>query len=140
MNIVTGLALIVCGIFAAAGMTARLQRDRRAAVDALAWYQGWVGLPVAAWGLWGLIVSAARLYQLQTNPVWWATFLATAAFEVVLGLLLVVGLMTADAYRASPDRGSAVRQRLSTLEIPLGLLAIAVGFWCFAAAFLFHEI
>jgi hypothetical protein len=140
LNIVTALSLIVCGIFAVAGVTARRQRDRRAAVDALAWYQGWVGAPVAAWGGWGLIVSVARLYQLRSNPLWWATFLGTAAFQVVLGSLLVVGLLTLSAYQSAPDRGSAVRQRLGVVEIPLGLIAIGVGFWCFAATFLFHEI
>ena len=139
MNIATALALILCGIFAAAGVTAQRQRDRRAAVDALAWYQGCVGAPTAAWGLWGLILSLARLYQLQSNPVWWATFLATAAFEVMLGSLLAVGLLSTTAYHESPDRGSALRQRLGVVEIPLGLIAIALGFWCFAATFLFQE-
>ncbi len=143
MNVITALALVLCGIFAAAGISARFQPDRRASVDALAWYQGCVGLPVAAWGLWGLILSVARQYQVQTNPIWWATFLTTAALEVVLGTLLAVGLLSLSAYRGPPDRtarGAAVRQRLGLVEIPLGLLAIAVGFWCFAAAFQFHEI
>ena len=131
MNIVTALVLILCGIFAAAAFAARLQPDRRAAVDALAFFQGIVGLPAAAWGVWVLIVSADRLYQIRTNPVFWATFLGTGVFEVVLGLLLGAALL---------GRGSKLTQRLSVVEIPLGLLAIAAGFWCYAAVFLFHEI
>ena len=139
MNICTALSLVLCGIFAAGGIAARLQRDRTAAVDALAFYQGCVGLPVALFGLWGLVLSVARLYQLESNPVWWVTFLGTAAFEVLLGSLLAVGLVAPELHRGRPDaaaRGSAVRQRLSLVQIPLGLLAIGVGFWCYAAVFL----
>ncbi len=142
MNIVTSLVLILCGIFAAAGIAARLQADRGRAVDELAWWQGCVGLPTAAWGVWVLVLSVVRLYQLKSNPVWWGTFLGTGAFEIVLGLLLGVALLSRGAGRNGPRAdaaGSRVRQGLSLVSIPLGLLAIAAGFWCFAAAFLFHE-
>jgi hypothetical protein len=141
MGLVTALALIVCGVLAAAGWIAKRQPNSQQMIDKLTPYQGWIGLVVCIWGAWTIIQSVLHMGWMTSFPVLWFTLLATGLLEFGLGFLLGFALISRYALSKSPEavlRGEQLRVKLVGIQIPLGLLGIGVGVWCLIAGFMYH--
>ena len=141
MGLVTALALIVCGVLAAAGWIAKRQPNSQQMIEKLTPYQGWIGLVVCIWGAWTIIQSILYLGLLTSFPILWLTLLATGILEFGLGFLLGFALIARYALSGSPDavlKGEKLRGKLVGIQIPLGLVGIGVGLWCLIAGFMYH--
>ncbi len=141
MGLITALVLIVCGVLAAASLIASRQPDSQKFIDMLVPYQGWIGFVVCLWGAWTLVVSVLHLNLLHLVPIWWLTLFATGALEFGLGFLLGFGLLSKYLLSKSPEamvRGQQLRAKLATVQIPMGLIGIALGVWCLIASFAYH--
>jgi hypothetical protein len=141
MGLVTAIALIVCGVLAAAGWIAKKQPNSREMIEKLSPYQGWIGLIVCIWGAWQIILSVLNMGWMTHAPVLWFTLLATGVLEFALGFLLGFALITRYVLTNSPDavlKGEQLRGKLVGIQIPMGLAGIGLGLWCLIAGFMYH--
>ncbi len=142
MGLITALALIVCGVLAAASLIGKMQPDSQRFIDKLVPYQGWIGFIVCLWGAWTIISAVLHLNLLHIVPIWWATFLATGVLEFGLGFLLGFGLLTKYLLSKNEEamaKGQMLRAKLANVQIPMGLIGIGLGVWCLVASlFVYH--
>ena len=142
MGLITAVALIICGILAAASLIAKMQPDSQKMIDKLVPYQGWIGFIVCIWGLWTIISSFLNLALLHHWPILWITILATGVVEFGLGFLLGYGLITKYTLSSSPEamaKGAQLRAKLAVYQIPLGLTGIGLGLWCLIASLVIYR-
>jgi len=141
MGLITALALIVCGVLAAASLIAAKQPNSKEYIDKLVPYQGWIGVVVGIWGVWAIITALLNLNLLHHWPILWITLFATGVLEFALGFLLGFALISKYALSGSAEalaKGQILREKLAGYQIPLGLAGIGVGIWCLLATFIFR--
>jgi hypothetical protein len=142
MGILTAVALIICGVLAAASLIAKMRPDSQAMIDKLVPYQGWIGFVVCIWGVWTIISSILGISLLHHYPILWVTIVATGAVEFGLGFLLGFGLITQYVLSSSPEamaKSQLLRAKLATVQIPLGLIGIGLGVWCLLAVLVLYR-
>jgi hypothetical protein len=124
MDLLTSLMLILCGGLAASTFIVQKQPNARQYIDKLTPYQGWIGIITLLDGVLNLIHVLFGHYP--------DSLLVTAALELVLGFLLGYGLIVHYMLRDSAEattKAEHIRGKLSTAQIPLGLVALVLGLW-----------
>jgi hypothetical protein len=140
MGILSALALIICGMLAAATLVVQKQPNAQQLIDKLRPYQGWIGVVVAILGAWSLIWALIYIptWLLHGAVLWWLTFFLTSALEFALGFIL--GYPILSQWLAKNEeakmRGEQLQQKLTTYQTPLGIAGIVVGLWCLLAFFI----
>jgi hypothetical protein len=132
MGILTSIALIICGLLAAASLIVKKQPNAKELIDKLVPYQGWIGLIVCILGIWTIIRALLHASLFSYLPVYWLMFLGTGVLEFILGFLLGFALITKYFLSGSPEamaKGQQLRTRLAGWQIPLGIVAIVLGVW-----------
>lgn len=129
---VYGIIMIVAGLLAAPQLIAGKSKSAEDLLKKMAPYQGWFGLVLFVWGVWGIISSVLNLAWLTATPIWWITYLAMALLETALGLLLGFNLI--DQYILSKNPTSAAKgKELHAKLVPkqklFGILGIIAGLW-----------
>lgn len=138
MGIVSGIWLVVLGVLGAASIIVSKRPDAKEAIAKLAPYQGWIGAVSALWGVWGIISSVLNLGMLSDFPIYWITFLASAAVQALLGFLLGVGVLKTFAKNETADEKiDALMTKLAPHQGRLGLASIGIGVWMVIASVLF---
>jgi hypothetical protein len=128
MGLFSGVWLAVLGILGASNLIIARKPDARQLIAKLAPYQGWIGAVSALWGVWGIIGSVLSLGLLASHPIYWITFLAAAAVQAGLGLLLGVGtLKTFIKQPQAVQKMDALTTKLAPFQGMLGLCSIGVG-------------
>jgi hypothetical protein len=125
-----GLITIAGGLLAASGLIISRKPNAKELIDRLTPYQGWIGIVMFVWGIWGVIECVTNLGALKTTPLFWVFWLACGLADLAVGFLLGFGLITKYALGKSPvaeARGQAIRLKLAGYQGPLGLFAIAMG-------------
>lgn len=119
------------GVLAAASLVAKARANAKELIDKLVPYQGWIGGCMFFWGVWEVFESVRAVAHLsEVGVVSFVFMLLTAVADLLVGFLLAFGLATKYALAGSPvalERGQALRGKLATAQIPLGLLAIVMG-------------
>jgi hypothetical protein len=147
MNIISAIALIVCGMLAIPALVVAKKPDAKKLLDKIMPYQGWIGLVVCVWGLWtlisGLIHAGAFISLFRSGGVrflvFWLSLLATGLMEAVLGFILGYVLISQYALSKNAEaaaKGELVRAKLVKIQVPLGLAGIALGLWLVVAYFI----
>src|SRR6185295_20320841 len=96
-------------------------------IDKLTPYQGWIGIVMFFWGVWGVLDCVRFMSLLSQRPLFWLFWLASGVADLVVGFLLGFGLITRYALSknaAAMARGQQLRSKLVGIQAPLGLLAI----------------
>jgi len=138
MGFVSGAWLAVLGMLGASNIIIAKKPDAKEIIAKLAPYQGWIGAVSALWGLWGIISSVLHLGWLTLAPIYWITFLAAAAVQFALGLLLGIGVLK--SFIKQPQAVEKMDQlvtKLAPKQGVLGLISIGLGVWMILAAILF---
>ena len=138
MYVLWSLSLIVCGILAASSFIIARRPDARKLIDQLTPIQGYAGAVVCCLGLWNLVWMLLHVSLMRIVPVTYAIALATGVAMTLLGFLLGFGLINQYALSKSPEataRGAAIQQKLVGIQIPLGLVGIALGVFGLVMAF-----
>ena len=128
---VGGLISIVGGILAASGFIISKKPNAKELIDKLVPYQGWVGVVMLGWGVWELIGSITGMALLSTFPIYWVFWLLTAISDLGVGIILGFGMVskwTMSGNPAAMEKGQALRAKLVKIQVPLGFLAIVMGF------------
>lgn len=119
------------GILAAASLVAKARANAQELIDKLVPYQGWIGGCMFFWGIWETfeaVTSIAHIGEIGMLPFVFMVLVAIA--DLLVGFLLAFGLITKYALRGNPtaiEKGQAIRGKLATAQIPLGILAIVMG-------------
>ena len=72
-----GIALTVCGLLCVPSLLAK-NEQMKDALKVVSQFQGWIGLIICVYGIWGIIDSILRLSWIGTWPLWWLTYLVAA--------------------------------------------------------------
>lgn len=139
MGFVSGLWLILLGVLGAASLIIARKPDAKELIAKISPYQGWIGAISAVWGAFGIIVSLLRLNWLAHYPLYWITFLANAALQLALGLLLGVGILK--TFIKNPQAVQKMDEmigRLAPKQGTMGLVAIGLGIWMVLSGLLFR--
>jgi hypothetical protein len=126
----TGLIAIVGGILAASAMIISKKPNAKDLIDKLTPYQGWIGIVMFFWGVWGTFTILTNLGFFLRSPLFGAMAIAATAAELVVGFLLGFGLITKYALGKNPAalaKGQQIRQKLAAYQGVFGLIAIATG-------------
>jgi len=125
-----GLITICGGIIAASNLIIARKPNAKDLIDKLTPYQGWIGIVMFFWGIWGMFDQLRFISLLSSHPMLWILGLASAAADLVVGFLLGFGLIskyTLGKSAAAQARGQQFRARLAPWQGTFGLLAIAMG-------------
>jgi hypothetical protein len=126
-----GIWLFVLGALAVPNLIIGKKPELKGVLDKLVPFQGWMGVVSAFWGAWGVISAVLGISWLTSHPIWWATWIATSAVTLGLGILLGVG--TAKTFIKSASAHAKMDQliaKLSPYQGTLGLAGLGLGAWC----------
>jgi hypothetical protein len=114
--------------------------DAAEKLASVAKWQGWFGLIIFVWGLWGLIWAVLSIGWIAAGwPVRWFTWLICNLGELILGFLLGYGLIAKYAFsksEAAKAKGEQALKKLAPIQGTLAIIAIIVGLWTIIASFL----
>ena len=88
-----GITLILLSIIAVPSLILSKRPDAKEILSKIEPYQGWIGLILCFYGVWGIITSILNLSWLTTFPIWWTTLLVGSIVQAVLGFMLGFGLI-----------------------------------------------
>lgn len=137
MGLIGGIWLVILGILGASNLIIARKPDAKELIGKMAPYQGWIGAVSALWGAWGIVSSILSLGMLSRAPIYWVTFLAVGAVQLVLGFLLGIGVLK--TFIKTPTANAKMDQtmaKLSPYQGTLGLIGIGLGGWLIVAGFL----
>ena|SRR5258708_5472002 len=130
MGLAGPIVAILGGLLAALPFVGAVQPKAKALLEKLAPIQGWLGLVLFVWGLWGIIQFFLYIGLLSVAPLAWLLFGACSVVSVAVGFLLGFGLLSKFIFGTSPVasvKAEVIRGRLSIVQIPLGLTTVVIG-------------
>jgi hypothetical protein len=128
-----GLITIAGGILAASSLIIARKPNAKDLIDKITPFQGWLGIVMFFWGVWGTLSCITNISMLGHTPLRWTFWTASSVADLVVGFLLGFGLITKYALSRNPAaaaRGQQIRASLAPLQGTFGLLAIATGVLC----------
>jgi hypothetical protein len=132
--------LIILGMLGAANIIIAKKPDARVIIEKFSPYQGWIGVVALFYGVFEVIQAIGLMGMLGNGlwqMLWWVTFLASAALQISLGLLLGVG--TVKTFVKEPrvtEKLTTLSQKLAPYQGTLGLISMATGVWFAVVTFL----
>jgi hypothetical protein len=126
VNLLTALLLILCGLIAAASFIIQKQPNAREYIDKLLPWQGWIGIIACINGA-GIIITSL----LHTSDRFLPS-LVIGGLSFCLGFLMGYSLISHYLLHDSAEaiaKAQKMRDKLATIQIPLGLAALVVGAW-----------
>jgi hypothetical protein len=125
-----GLITIAGGLLAASNLIIARKPNAKDLIDKLTPYQGWIGVVMFFWGIWGTFDCLRFMSLISVRPLFWTFWLASSVADLVVGFLLGFGLITKYALgknAAAQVRGQQIRAKLAGYQGGFGLLAILMG-------------
>lgn len=135
-----GITLILLSILAVPSLILSRKPDAKELLAKIESYQGWIGIIVCFWGVWGLVQAILHLDWLTSAPIWWCTLLAGNVVQAGLGFLLGYPLLNKYLFSGNAgaqQKAERLRARIAPKQGKLGMLGIVVGVWVIVASFLF---
>ena len=126
----SGLLNIDGGILAASALIIARKPNAKELIDKLTPYQGWIGIVMFFWGVWGILDAVRFMGLLSQRPLFWIFWLACGVADLLVGFLLGFGLITKYALgknAAAQARGQQIRAKLAGYQGVFGLFAITMG-------------
>jgi hypothetical protein len=125
-----GLITIAGGILAASALILARKPNAKELIDKITPYQGWIGIVMFFWGIWGLFDCVRNLSVLSSRPVFWIFWLAAGIADLVVGFLLGFGLITKytlGSNAVAQAKGQQIRAKLAVYQGVFGLFAVLMG-------------
>ncbi|WP_339848733.1 hypothetical protein [Dokdonia sp. Asnod1-B02] len=135
-----GITLILLSIIAVPSLILSKKPNAQELLEKIEPYQGWIGLILCFYGVWGIISSILNLGWITAFPIWWVTLLAGSIIQSVLGFMLGFSLINkyvlskSDAAR---EEAMVLRDKLAPIQGKLGVVGLFVGGWMIVASILF---
>ncbi len=140
MGLIAGVALIVSGILASSSTIIKKRPEAKELIAKLVPWQGWIGLIVCLWGIWGTIHAVLTIGLIASVPVWWLTYLVANVSSAAIGFLLGYGMIQRfalkNAEQDKQEKAEKLHEKLVGIQIPLGYVALVIGVWSIIANFI----
>jgi len=117
------IILILLGVLAASSMIVKMKPEAKDLIDKIVPIQGWLGLV-------GFVFGIYYTFLVLTSGSFLIVALAITLLMTALGLLMGFGLISKymlSKNEAAMAKGEAIRSKLATFQIPLGIAGIVVG-------------
>ncbi len=117
------IILILLGVLASSSMIVKMKPDATDLIDKIVPIQGWLGLV-------GFVLGIYYTFLVLTSGYFSIIYLSITLLMAALGLLMGFGLIS--KYMLSKNeqamaKGEAIRSKLATFQIPLGIAGIVLG-------------
>jgi len=123
----SALIAIAGGILAASSLIISKKPNAKELIDKLTPFQGWIGVILAFWGLWGTIQLVLNIGHIGLV---WIIALAICVVEFVVGFVLGFGLISQyflERSEAAKEKGQKLRLKLVNYQVPGGIILIILG-------------
>lgn len=123
----SAIIAIIGGLIAASSLIITHKPNAQELLDKVIPYQGWIGVLLTFWGVWGLI---GALTNLGSISVYWFVSLGVALVEFVVGFLLAYGLISKyllEKNETTKEKGEELRAKLVQYQVPAGVLLVVLG-------------
>ncbi len=118
---------IVGGLIATSSVIVAKKPNAKELLDKLTPFQGWIGLILTFWGVWGIIQSFLSIGYIG---LFWAIGLGVSVVDFIVGFLLAYGLISKyllEKNETAKQKGQELRLKLTKYQIPAGFILIALG-------------
>jgi len=123
----SAIIAIAGGILAASSLIIAKKPNAKDLIDKLTPFQGWIGLVLAFWGLWGTIQLVLNIGAIGLV---WIIALAIYVVEFVVGFILGYALISKyflERSEAAKEKGQQLRLKLIKYQVPGGIILIILG-------------
>ncbi|WP_298781854.1 hypothetical protein [uncultured Polaribacter sp.] len=123
----SAIIAIVGGLIAASSLIIAKKPNAQELLDKLTPYQGWIGVVLTFWGVWGIIQSFLNIGSIG---MYWSIGLAISAVEFIVGFLLAYSLISKyvlEKNETAKAKGQELRQKLTKYQVPAGVILIVLG-------------
>ncbi len=118
---------ILGGILAISPVVIAKKPNAKELIDKITPYQGWIGIVLAFWGVWGIISSILGISNIGLA---WAIGLGIAIVEFIVGFLLGYGLISQyllEKNETAKAKGQELRLKLLKYQMPAGTILLILG-------------
>ncbi len=125
--LLVAIIAILGGVLAASPAIIAKKPNAKDLIDKLTPIQGWLGVILAFWGVWGIVVS---LLSLTGFGLGWIIGLAIAVVEFIVGFILGYGLISKyllEKNEKAKEKGQELRLKLIKYQVPAGFILIILG-------------
>ncbi len=123
----SAIIAIVGGIIAASSLIVAKKPNAKDLLDKLTPFQGWIGVVLTFWGVWGIIQSVLNIGSIGLA---WGIGLGVSAVEFIVGFLLAYSLISKyllEKNETAKEKGQQLRLKLTKYQVPSGVILIILG-------------
>ena len=123
----SAIIAILGGLIAASSLIVAKKPNAQDLLDKLTPFQGWIGVVLTFWGVWGIIQSILNLGSLGIG---WTIGLAVSAVQFIVGFLLAYSLISKyllEKNEIAKEKGQQLRQKLIKYQVPAGVILVVLG-------------
>ncbi len=123
----SAIIAIVGGLIATSSVIVAKKPNAKELLDKLTPFQGWIGLILTFWGVWGIIQSFLSIAHIG---LFWGIGLGVSIAEFIVGFLLAYGLISKyllEKNETAKQKGQELRLKLTKYQIPAGFILIVLG-------------
>ena len=124
---ISSIIAILGGILAMSPMIISKKPNAKELIDKLTPYQGWIGVVITFWGVWGIIQSITSIGSIG---LYWGLGLGISVVEFIVGFLLAYGLISKyllENNETAKEKGQELRLKLANYQIPAGVVLAILG-------------
>lgn len=123
----SAIIAIIGGLIATSSVIVAKKPNAAELLDKLTPFQGWIGLVLTFWGVWGIIQS---FLNISSIGLYWSIGLAVSVVEFIVGFLLAYSLISKfllEKNETAKQKGQELRLKLTKYQIPSGFILIILG-------------
>lgn len=123
----SAIIAILGGLIAASSLIVAKKPNAQELLDKLTPYQGWIGVVLTFWGVWGILQAFLNIGSIGLG---WAIMLSVSAVEFIVGFLLAYGLISKyllEKNETAKEKGQQLRAKLVKYQVPSGIILIVLG-------------
>jgi len=124
---ISAIIAILGGILAASSLIISKKPNAKELIDKITPFQGWIGIILTFWGVWGIIQSILNIGYIGLA---WAIGLAVSVVTFIVGFLLGYGLISKyllEKNETAKEKGQQLRLKLVNYQVPAGIILIILG-------------
>ena len=126
-TMLSAIIAIIGGLIAASSLIVAKKPNAQELLDKLTPFQGWIGVILTFWGVWGIISSVLNIGSIGLT---WAIILAVNACMFIVGFLLAYSLISKyllEKNETAKAKGQQLRAKLTKYQVPAGVILIILG-------------
>lgn len=123
----SAIIAIIGGLIASSSLIVSRKPNAQELLDKLTPFQGWIGVILTFWGVWGIIQS---FLSIGSIGLYWGIGLAVSIVQFIVGFLLAYSLISKyllEKNETAKAKGQQLRAKLVNYQIPSGVILIILG-------------